>query len=101
MRKGDDEYWNTSLPKNHEGLEELDAYSDEWGGLSRSEATRRILIEWARLRRGKEISAWVFNSSPRLAVSGSSLGARREPGGVLKPSRSNTAAKAASKVLDE
>jgi hypothetical protein len=101
MRKQEDEYWNTSLPKNHEALEELDTYCDEWGGLTRAEATRRLLIEWAKLRKGKEVSSWVFNPSPRLAASGSSLGTRREPGGALKPSRSNTAAKAASKVLDE
>ena len=46
MRKEGDEYWYTSLPKQHEALDELDLYCSEWGGLARSEATRRILIEW-------------------------------------------------------
>jgi len=101
MRKEEDEYWNTSLPKNHEALDELDAYCNEWGGLTRAEATRRLLIEWAKLRRGKEISAWVLNPSPRLATSVSPEGIRRTPGGIQKPSLTNSTAKAASKVLDE
>ena len=101
MRKEEDEYWNTSLPKNHEALDELDAYCNEWGGLTRAEATRRLLIEWAKLRRGKEISGWVLNVSPKLATSVSSEGARHLPGGVQKLPLTNSTAKAASKVLDD
>ncbi len=101
MRKEEDEYWNTSLPKNHEALDELDAYCNEWGGLTRAEATRRLLIEWAKLRRGKEISGWVLNASSKLATSVSSEGVRRMPGGVQKLPLTNSTAKAASKVLDD
>src|SRR5947209_8679558 len=101
MRATSDDYWNTSLPKDHDALCELDAYCQEWGGLTRAEATRRLLIEWAKLRRGKEISAWVLNPSPRLAPSISSEGTRRMLGGVQKPPLTNSTAKAASRVLDE
>jgi hypothetical protein len=101
MRATSDDYWNTSLPKDHDALRELDAYCQEWGGLTRAEATRRLLIEWTKLRRGKEISGWVFNVSPKLALSVSSEGARRVPGGVQKLSLTNSTAKAASKVLDD
>jgi hypothetical protein len=101
MRKEGDEYWYTSLPKEHEALDELDLYCREWGGLARSEATRRILIEWAKLRRGKEISAWVLRASPPLAEATAPPGTRSASGGVQRPSLSNKAAKAASRVLDE
>ena len=78
-----------------------DVYSTEWGGLSRSEATRRILIEWAKLRKGKEISAWVFKSSPRLSASAPSEGTHQISSTEKRRRTSNMVAKAASQVLDE
>jgi hypothetical protein len=97
MRATTDDYWNTSLPKDHEALRELDAYCQEWGGLTRAEATRRLLMEWAMLRNGKDLSTW----SPKAPVSGTSERARRAVGAVQKPHLLNTTAKAASQVLDE
>jgi hypothetical protein len=98
MRATNDDYWNTSLPKDHDALRELDAYCQEWGGLTRAEATRRLLIEWAMLRNGKDLSAW----SPKAPVSGASERARRGVGGAgQKPLLVNQNAKAASHVLDE
>jgi len=98
MRARSDDYWNTSLPKDHDALRELDAYCQEWGGLTRAEATRRLFIEWAMLRKGKDLSAW----SSGAPVSGASERARRGVGGaVQKQPLVNTSAKAASHVLDE
>jgi hypothetical protein len=101
MRTTDDVYWSTSLPKDHEALQALDEYCKDWGGLTRTEATRRILIEWEKLRRGKEISAWGPNASARLAASRETDVAARTPGSILKPRSSNQAAQAASQVLDD
>ena len=44
MRNSDEVYWTTSLPRDHDALQELDACSREWGGLSRAEVTRCLLI---------------------------------------------------------
>ncbi len=101
MRTSDDVYWNTSLPKDHEALQELDSYCKEWGGLTRAEATRRLLIEWARLRRGKEISAWGPNASATVALSASSEGSKRTGGGPAKTLLAKPVARAASQVLDD
>ncbi len=101
MRTEDDVYWSTSLPKEHEALQALDAFCREWGGLTRAEATRRILIEWEKLRRGKEVSAW---GPKALALLTPSVppGLRGEPAeGRQKVLFSNSVAKAASQVLDE
>jgi hypothetical protein len=70
MRATSDDYWNTSLPKDHDALRELDAYCQEWGGLTRAEATRRLLIEWTLRRQGKDLSAWGPNGSARFAALG-------------------------------
>jgi hypothetical protein len=101
MRTDDDVYWSTSLPKDHEALQALDAFCREWGGLTRAEATRRILIEWEKLRGGKEISAWGPNAPALLKASVSPEESRRLPPGTRKQPLSNAAAKAASQVLDE
>jgi hypothetical protein len=101
MRARSDDYWNTSLPKEHDALRELDAYCQEWGGLTRAEATRRLLIEWALLRKGKDLSAWGSNTPARAAASGSSEGTRRVQAGAQKNHLVSTSAKAASHVLDE
>ena len=101
MRTENDVYWSTSLPKNHEALQSLDAFCHDWGGLTRSEATRRILIEWDKLRRGKEISAWGPNTPALLTLSGPLEESRRVPGGTQNRRLSNSVAKAASQVLDE
>ena len=101
MRTEDDVYWSTSLPKNHEALKALDEFCRDWGGLTRAEATRRLLIEWEKIRSGKEVSAWGPNASARLTVSASSEGSRRGSGVTQKAPLSNAVAKAASQVLDD
>jgi hypothetical protein len=101
MRSNDDEYWTTSLPKDHEALQELDAYCTEWGGLTRAEATRRLLIEWVKVRKGESITGWGPRASSQLATTTSSPGARRAAEESPKSSLSNRAARAASRVLDE
>ncbi|GER86578.1 hypothetical protein KDW_07400 [Dictyobacter vulcani] len=101
MRTDEDIYWSTSLPKDHEALQALDAFCKEWGGLTRSEATRRILIEWEKIRIGKDVSAWGPNASARLAASVPSERAPRMPGSAQKPHIPSQAAKAASQVLDD
>jgi hypothetical protein len=101
MRSNDDEYWTTSLPKDHEALRELDAYCDEWGGLTRAEATRRLLIEWVKVRKGESIAGWGPRGSSQLAATVPSPGARGVAGESPKSSLSNRAARAASQVLDE
>lgn len=101
MRTEDDVYWSTSLPKTHEALQALDAFCQEWGGLTRAEATRRILIEWEKLRSGKEVSAWGPRASASLTSSGTLEGSRRVLGALQKTPRSNAVAKAASQVLDD
>ncbi|GHO65510.1 hypothetical protein KSC_044020 [Ktedonobacter sp. SOSP1-52] len=98
MRNDDDVYWNTSLPRQHEALQSLDAFCKEWGGLSRAEATRRILIEWDRLRRGKDVSAWApaasITSAPAQAL-------QQTPRPTQKSLITNHVARVASHVLDE
>jgi len=42
MRNTEDVYWGNNLPKDHQALQTLDAYCQEWGGLSRAEATLRM-----------------------------------------------------------
>ncbi|BCL83531.1 hypothetical protein ccbrp13_59960 [Ktedonobacteria bacterium brp13] len=98
MRTDEDVYWSTSLPKNHEALQALDVFCKDWGGLTRAEATRRILIEWEKLRNGKAISAWSPNASAQSAPPISFEGTRRVE---QKPHLSNRVAKAASQVLDD
>lgn len=100
MRNDDDAYWNTSLPKQHEALQSLDAFCKEWGGLSRAEATRRILIEWDRLRRGKDVSAWASGAMAQFALSASQE-RQRTPRPAQKTPITNQVARAASHVLDE
>lgn len=101
MRNDEDVYWSTSLPKDHEALQALDAFCKEWGGLTRSEATRRIIIEWERIRIGKDVSAWGPNASAQLAVPVFSERASHMQGPVQKPPFSSQVAKAASQVLDD
>jgi hypothetical protein len=97
MRATSDEYWNTSLPKDHDALRELDAYCQEWGGLTRAEATRRLLIEWTLLRQGKGLSSW----GPTTLASDSAERIRKVGGSIQKSYILNTTAKAASQVLDD
>jgi hypothetical protein len=101
MRKSDEVYWTTSLPKDHEALQALDAYCKEWGGLSRGEATRRLLMEWDKIQRGLPIAAWLPNIPSRPVESIVSERAPGTSGAVNKLSISNQAARAASRVLDD
>jgi hypothetical protein len=101
VRSNDDVYWTTSLPKEHEALQELDAYCAEWGGLTRAEATRRLLIEWVKVRKGESIAAWGPRASSQVTATALSPETRRAAGESPKSPLSNRAARAASQVLDE
>ena len=101
MRKSDEVYWTTSLPKDHEALQALDAYCKEWGGLSRGEATRRLLMEWDKIQRGLPISPWIPNGSSQPGEVAAPERAMRMPGIVKKPIIASQAARAASQVLDD
>ncbi|GLV59801.1 hypothetical protein KDH_66250 [Dictyobacter sp. S3.2.2.5] len=100
MRNSDEVYWSTSLPKDHEALQALDAYRHEWGGLSRAEATRRLLIEWHKLRQGQPIAAWIPTVSPQQHAT--NVGDKQQIAGMAyTPKTSNSVARAASRVLDD
>ncbi|BCL83189.1 hypothetical protein ccbrp13_56540 [Ktedonobacteria bacterium brp13] len=58
MRNEKKEYWGADLPKDSEALQELDAFANEQGMISRTDATRMILIAWAKARQGKDTSIW-------------------------------------------
>lgn len=98
MRTTDDVYWTMSLPKDHEALQILDAYCQEWGGLSRAEATRRLLIEWSKLCQGQPISPWLA-ASPSQSMR--PVLPQPAPGARSKPVLASRSARAASQVLDE
>src|SRR5450432_3359897 len=101
MRKSDEVYWTVSLPKDHEALQALDAYCKEWGGLSRAEATRRLLMEWCKIQRGQSISLWLPNSPSQPGEATVLEQTPRTQGTGNKPVRASQAAKAASQVLDD
>jgi hypothetical protein len=101
MRKSDEVYWTISLPKDHEALQALDAYCKEWGGLSRAEATRRLLMEWCKIQRGQSISPWIPNGPSQPSEVAAPERALRTPGTVNKPVIASQAARAASQVLDD
>lgn len=101
MRLEADVYWSTSLPKDHDALHALDAFCQEWGGLTRTEATRRILIEWDKLRRGKDVSAWGGQMPERMAMPVSPDRSRHTPGRTLNAPFSKSVAQVASQVLDD
>jgi hypothetical protein len=101
MRNTDEVYWTTSLPRDHEALRELDAYSQEWGGLSRAEATRRLLIEWTKIRRGQSISGWIAQTASLHGGEPARLEPMPRERAVNKVSSANPVAKAASRVLDD
>ena len=101
MRKSDEVYWTVSLPKDHEALQALDAYCKEWGGLSRAEATRRLLMEWCKIQRGQSISPWLPNVPSQPGEVATPEQVQRTLGTVNKPVRASQAARAASQVLDD
>jgi hypothetical protein len=101
MRKNSEVYWTTSLPRDHEALRALDAYCQEWGGLSRAEATRRLLIEWHKLKQGQPIAAWTSSDARPSAALGGSGAAARATGAGSSFSFASPSARAASQVLDE
>ena len=101
MRKSNEVYWTTSLPKDHEALQALDAYCKEWGGLSRGEATRRLLMEWDKIQRGLPIAAWAPNVPSRPVEPVVSERVPHTSGALNKPPIANQAARAASRVLDD
>ena len=101
MRNADDVYWTTSLPKNHQALQMLDAYCQEWGGLSRAEATRRLLIEWDKLRRGEVMTAWTPQNAARSVLSGQPEWTQQAVRGENKPTMSNRKGIIANQSLDD
>jgi hypothetical protein len=101
MRKNSEVYWTTSLPRDHEALRALDAYCQEWGGLSRAEATRRLLIEWRKLRQGQPIAAWTPPDAGPSGEVGKSGAAARAAGTGSSFSFASPSARAASQALDE
>jgi hypothetical protein len=101
MRKTDEVYWTVSLPKEHEALQALDAYCKEWGGLSRAEATRRLLLEWNKIQHGQPIAAWYPPLSSSSMESVSLERAPRTAGTMSRSSTVSPSARAASQVLDE
>lgn len=101
MRKNKEVYWTTSLPREHEALQGLDAYCREWGGLSRAEATRRLLIEWDKIRRGQPTTAWVPNIPAHPMELDVSERAPRSAGTVKSSSSSTSSARSASQMLDD
>ncbi len=60
--------WGTGLPEDSEALEDLDAFCDEMGRITRAEATRFILIAWSKARRGKFQQMWGFASGSPAQV---------------------------------
>ncbi|GHO84378.1 hypothetical protein [Dictyobacter formicarum] len=100
MRNSDEVYWSTSLPRDHEALHALDAYRYEWGGLSRAEATRRLLIEWHKLRQGQPIAAWIPTVSPQQHTT--NVDYKQQIAGMAYAYKtSNSVARAANRVLDD
>ncbi len=99
MRNAEDVYWSASLPREHRALQTLDAYCLEWGGLSRSEATRRLLIEWDKLRRGESMMAWAPQHPSQPSASPSPQWSQQTAGIANK--QLNRVARVASQVLDD
>ncbi len=67
-KKRDYETWGTGLPEDSEALEDLDAFCEEMGNITRAEATRFILIAWSKARRGKFQQMWGFASGSPAQV---------------------------------
>ena len=51
-RRADATYTNYPLPEGSTALSDLDAFCEEWGNISRADATQRIVIAWSKARRG-------------------------------------------------
>jgi formylmethanofuran:tetrahydromethanopterin formyltransferase len=51
-RKSDAIYTNYPLPEGSNALNDLDAFCEEWGNISRADATQRLIIAWSKARRG-------------------------------------------------
>lgn len=51
-RSKDYEYTSYPLPITSTALQDLDVYRQEWGGMSRGEATRQLVIAWSKARHG-------------------------------------------------
>ena len=51
-RKPDAIYTNYPLPESSTALSELDAFCEEWGTISRADATQRLIIAWSKARHG-------------------------------------------------
>jgi hypothetical protein len=60
--------WQAGLRENSEELDDLDTFAEEMGGITRSEATRQILIMWSKARRGKLAQTYGFFASPMYPV---------------------------------
>ena len=58
------EYWGVDLPKDHPALTELDQFCTDQGMISRADATRMIMIAWAKARHGQDASVWPGSGAP-------------------------------------
>lgn len=98
-KKRDYETWGTGLPEGSEALEDLDAFCEEMGNITRAEATRFILIAWSKARRGKFQQMWGFASgSPaQLNVSMDAAPVAKE---AVKKSRSSRNGSVAAQAID-
>ncbi len=95
--------WQAGLRENSEELEDLDAFAEEMGGITRSEATRQILIMWSKARRGKLTQTYGFFASPMYPTNAAPAPALPSPGTTEKKAtikRSKGNGNAAVQALD-
>lgn len=101
-KKRDYETWGTGLPEGSEALEDLDAFCEEMGNITRAEATRFILIAWSKARRGKFQQMWGFGAGGpaqfNVSMDQSIMPAMKEP--AKKRSSRNGAVAAQALDLD-
>lgn len=62
-------YTNYGLPEGSDALTDLDAFCEEWGDISRADATQRLIIAWSKMRRGQFGEAWGFTPMSNAPVS--------------------------------
>lgn len=92
MRNDKKEYWGADLPKHSDALQELDKFcNDEQGMISRTDATRMILIAWAKARQGKDTSIWPSSGQPAQPVQ-QSAPVRQPLQGARQPLNANALA---------
>jgi hypothetical protein len=56
-------YTNYSLPEGSDALADLDQFCEEWGDISRADATRMLIIAWSKAKRGQFSELWGMSGS--------------------------------------